>query len=219
DVAIAAVLDDAPGEHVALRRARRRLDPEAGHRLEQVGSALRRLPAQVLGLERRDRDARFVLRPLRRSGAGDDDLLHRKRRHFFVLDRLSEARERNQKGERQMTGETAQHCDLLVARPPQRPRGPYACLAGCVVLQSTCHSRARRSVALRAGLGLPGRCSPTPRGASRSGRSRPRAAPGRRRRAPRPVRGTPSVFAADGTLLGGYLPPDTLLEQLELLAE
>lgn len=33
------------------------------------------------------------------------------------------------------------------------------------------------------------------------------------------VRGTPSVFAADGTLLGGYLPPDTLLEQLELLAE
>src|SRR5690606_14314707 len=72
DVAIAAVLNDASGEDVALGRARRRLDPEPGHRLEQRRGALRRLPAQVVGLERRDRDARFVLRALRRCRAGHD---------------------------------------------------------------------------------------------------------------------------------------------------
>lgn len=33
------------------------------------------------------------------------------------------------------------------------------------------------------------------------------------------VRGTPAVFAANGELLGGYLPPDTLLERLEGLSD
>lgn len=33
------------------------------------------------------------------------------------------------------------------------------------------------------------------------------------------VRGTPAVFAPSGELLGGYLPPDSLLERLEELAE
>jgi len=33
------------------------------------------------------------------------------------------------------------------------------------------------------------------------------------------VAGTPAVYAPDGTLLGGYLPPDQLRQALDALAE
>src|SRR5690606_39172197 len=118
-------------------------------------------------LERRDRDARFVLRALGRRRAGDDDLLHRQRRDLFLLDRLGDARKRNQERERQTLDETTEHLDLLVARSPQRPRGPSACLEQRVGLQSTCHwptrigvwPRCRKAYITRLPLARSNRCS------------------------------------------------------------
>src|SRR5690606_11659014 len=133
DVAIAAVLNDAAREHVTVRRAGRRLDPEARHRFDQGGGALRRLPAKILGLERRDRDARFVLRALRRCRAGHDDLLHRERRGllFGVLDGLGKRRGGNHGYQRQMTGESAKHL-----RPPCRAAATAAARPLCVIRET-----------------------------------------------------------------------------------
>ena len=77
DVAIAAVLNDAAREHVALRRAGSGLDPEARHRGNQIRRARRRLLRDVLGIERGDRDARIELGALGDGRAGDDDFAHR----------------------------------------------------------------------------------------------------------------------------------------------